>query len=160
MSLLPLPYSQNNSPRIGRPSKVTSSNLSKFKEYISLWHTVEESAFACGFSVASFYRFLDKNPEFREEIRDIKWVYARFLAKQNINKALADGDIQVSLQFLKHTDPEWKNDRDRVVINNNSQNTLINVDARRMNEIFKSIEKKARVLESGEYGKITTALNA
>jgi hypothetical protein len=67
--------------------------------------------------------------------------------------------VQVSLQFLKHTDPEWKNDRDRVVINNNSQNTLINVDARRMHEIFKSIEKKARVLESGEYGKITTALN-
>jgi hypothetical protein len=160
MSLPPLFYSQNNHFRIGRPSKITPSNLSKFKEYISLWHTVEESAFVCGFSVASFYRFLDKNPEFREEIRDTKWVYARFLAKQNINKALADGDVQVSLQFLKHTDPEWKNDRDRVVINNNSQNTLINVDARRMHEIFKSIEKKARVLESGEYGKITTALNA
>jgi hypothetical protein len=149
-------YQFNIPNKIGRPSKITPLNLSKFKEYISLWHTVEESAFACGFSVPSYYRFLEKNPQFREEMNDTKWVYSRILAKQNINKALADGDIQVSLQYLKHTDPEWRRDRDRVVINNNPQNNLVNVDATRGAEILESLQKKRAVLESWKYGKITT----
>jgi hypothetical protein len=140
---------------IGRPSKITPSNLSKFKEYISLWHTVEESAFACGFSVSAFYRFLDKNPEFREEIRNTKWVYTRLLAKQNINKAISEGDIQVSLQFLKHTDPEWRMDKDRVTINNGPQNAFINIDPKRAMDILKSLEKKAQILESWRYWTIT-----
>lgn len=152
---MPKIYTTKTHNKIGRPSKITPSNLSKFKEYISLWHTIEESSFACGFSVSAFYRFLDKNPEFREEIRNTKWVYSRLLAKQNINKALAEGDIQVSLQFLKHTDPEWRIDKDKVTINNGPQNIILDISPKRAFEILKSIEKKAKVLESGEYGSIT-----
>lgn len=139
---------------VWRPSRINLSNLSKFKELNSLWHTIEECCFACGFSPASFYRFLDKNPQFREEIRDTKWVYSRFLAKQNVNQALIDGDIQVSLTFLKHTDSDWKKPEYKT---NNffHQSNTVHIGPKRAKEIIASIEKKAKILESWEFAQIS-----
>ena len=77
----------------------------------------------------------------------IKESYTHYLAKRNLAVLLQEGGESITRFYLESRDPDFKKESG-VTINNNTQNNLVNVDASRMDQIFKSVAKKAKVLES------------
>lgn len=141
-----------------RPTVINPENLSKLVQLLSLGTNIEKACLLCGFSYISYYRFLDRNPEFRKSFDTVKESYTHYLAKRNLAVLLQEWSESMTRFYLESRDPDFKKESG-VTINNNTQNNLVNVDASRMDQIFKSVEKKAKVLESWEYGKITTNTN-
>lgn len=142
----------------GRKPSITPETLTKLVQLFSLGTNVEKACILCGFSYMSYYRFLDRNPNFREVFEGIKESYTHYLAKRNLAVLLQEWSESMTRFYLESRDPDFKKESG-VTINNNTQNNLVNVDASRMDQIFKSVAKKAKVLESWEYGKITTNTN-
>ena len=144
--------------RWGRKPSITPEALTKLVQLFSLGTNVEKACILCGFSYRSYYRFLDRNPDFRQEFSAVHESYNHYLAKRNLAVLLQEGWESITRFYLESRDPDFKKESG-VTINNNTQNNLVNVDASRMDQIFKSVAKKAKVLESWEYGKITTNTN-
>lgn len=142
----------------GRKPNITPENLPKLVQLLSLGTSIEKACMMCGFNWKSYYRFLDRNPNFREVFEGIKESYTHYLAKRNLAVLLQEWSESMTRFYLESRDPDFKKESG-VTINNNTQNNLVNVDASRMDQIFKSVAKKAKVLESWEYGKITTNTN-
>lgn len=143
----------------GRPAKIQPTNITKLVKLLGLWFSIVESCQQCGLSYMAYYRFLDHNPGFRDTFTQVKQSYLAYLARRNLATLLIEWDPTATFRWLEANDPLYKKNQDGITINNNTQNNLVNVDAKRGAEILESLQKKRAVLESWKYGRITTNKN-
>lgn len=85
---------------VGRPTVVTPEVIAKLEVSFLLGCTDKEAIFLANISKDAFYDYCLKNPEFaerKEELKDMPKIKARM----NINKALDDGDKNLSQWYLE-----------------------------------------------------------
>lgn len=84
----------------GRKTVVTPEVIAKLEESFLLGCTDKEAIFLANISKDAFYDYCAKNPEFaerKEELKDMPKIKARM----NINKALDEGDKNLSQWYLE-----------------------------------------------------------
>ena len=83
----------------GRPTKITESVVRKLVEAFKLDVTVEEACRYAGISKDTYYRHLDANEGFSDEMEDAR-SYATMVARKCVIKKLAT-DANLALKYLE-----------------------------------------------------------
>ena len=98
---------KNSKNKGGRPwfnGQDTKVVLSKLEQAALIDAPVEEMCFYADISPASYYRFMEKNPKFREKIRLLR-ERLTLKSRQNIAGRIESGDINLSKWMLERRKP-------------------------------------------------------
>lgn len=85
---------------VGRPTVMSDETVRKLEESLKGGMTVSQACVVSDVSRDTYYRHYKMDEAFSDKMRFAK-SYVAMLAKQNIAKAIADGDIGVSKWFLE-----------------------------------------------------------
>lgn len=84
----------------GRPSALTSTVIAKLEDAFVCGATCQEACVYAGIHPSSLYRYLEKNPEFRERINGLKGMLT-LRAKMVIFESLKAGCLETSWKVLE-----------------------------------------------------------
>ena len=84
----------------GRPSKMTPETLAKLRSAFAVGATDAQACFYAGIDESTFYRYCDKNPDFRNETERLK-ENPVLKAKTNIVQEIQNGNIDVAKWYLE-----------------------------------------------------------
>lgn len=84
----------------GRPTVMTSETLRKLEEAFSIGASDKEAIFVADVSSTAFYDYCKEHPEFAERKEQLKDM-PKYKARKNINKAIDDGDKNISTWYLE-----------------------------------------------------------
>lgn len=137
-----------------RTSAIDRRQLTNLVKLLWLGYSVNEACQECGFSYMAYYRFLDKNPEFRETFNQVKQAYLNYLSRRNLATLLIEWDKDATFKWLEAHDPAFKKNPN-LSITNTQNNLILDIPADRAWKILESIQKKAKILQEWRYGTIT-----
>ena len=89
----------------GRPTAITSSVVSKMEYGFMKGLNVTECCHYADISRNCFYEYLDKNPEFKDRIEELK-SNPSTRAKLNVVEAIENGDTDLSKWWLERKNKE------------------------------------------------------
>jgi len=104
-----------------RPDAVTPEVLSKLEEWFAMWFTDVECCLYANIASATLYRYVEKNPEFRERKEHLK-DQPKMKAKLNIVKSIDAWDKNDSRWYLERKSKEEFSTKEV------TENTNTNVD--------------------------------
>ena len=88
----------------GRPTVLTDRLVRKLEDCLKCGMSVSDACFTSGISRDTFYRRFNEDSDFSDKMT---WArnYTTLQAKQNISKAIAEGDLKLSIWLLnRNTD--------------------------------------------------------
>ena len=84
----------------GRPDKIDEKVLSKLEEGFSMGLTDVECCLYADIASATLYRYIEKNPKFRERKEELK-NNLKMVAKTNLDKSIKKWDLTDSKWYLE-----------------------------------------------------------
>jgi hypothetical protein len=111
---------ENRYKNVGRKRKVTKEVLSKLEEAATIDATVLEMCFHANISERTYYRYCDKNPEFRQRILELRQSPI-YKARKTVVAGL-ESNSSFAFSYLKHKRPDEF--REKVIIDDKSGDEL------------------------------------
>lgn len=137
-----------------KPNIANVYDIARLTKLLWLGYSVTEACQECWMHEMSFYRFLDKNPEFRDSFKQVKEKYLAYLSRRNLATLLIEWDKDATFRWLEANDPKYSRKPVNVgTVNNN--NLVLEITPDRAVQILESLKKKRKILEEWEYGTIT-----
>lgn len=94
----------------GRPTVITDDAIQKLEEAFKWDATIGEACRYAGISESTYYDHYNKNKQFSEKIdRARDFIFE--LAKKNIERAVSEGDTELSVKLLKMRQNKIYNER-------------------------------------------------
>lgn len=89
----------------GRLESMTPEKMDEMRKFFLAGYTDEQACFSVGVSTSAFYRWLEKNKDFREW-KEVAKKNPAMLAKLNLYACLKKADKDVSKFILERTEKE------------------------------------------------------
>lgn len=102
--------------KLGRPLKIDNDILSKLDYAFSIGCNVSESCCYADISLSCFYKYLDRNPEYKAKI-DLMRKKPVLKAKQGLYNQLVEEDPVMIRWYLEHKASDEFNTRSEVSVN-------------------------------------------
>lgn len=96
-----------NPTRVGRPTDMTPSLVTKLMAAFNNGFNVVEACQYGGISKQTYYRWLKEDPEFSDLMEHAKMAPNR-KAKEIVVQAINGGDAQLAFRYLQARDPDFK----------------------------------------------------
>lgn len=90
----------------GRPTVMTETTVAKLEEGFLMGLTDREACLYADINPSTLYRYCEENIEFSER-KELLKEQVKMRAKQNISKAITEGDKQLSQWYTERRDPDF-----------------------------------------------------
>ncbi len=97
----------SNPTRIGRPTDMTPTTVTKLMAAFNNGFNVQEACFYSGISKQTYYRWLKEDPDFSDLMERAKSA-PNSKAKEIVIQAINGGDAQLAFRYLQARDPDFK----------------------------------------------------
>lgn len=97
----------SNPTRVGRPTDMTPSTVTKLMAAFNNGFNVQEACFYSGISKQTYYRWLKEDPDFSDLMERAKSA-PNSKAKEIVIQAINGGDAQLAFRYLQARDPDFK----------------------------------------------------
>lgn len=97
----------SNPTRVGRPTDMTPTTVTKLMAAFNNGFNVVEACYYAGISKQTYYRWLKEDTEFSDLMERAKSA-PNTKAKEVVIKAINEGDAQLAFRYLQARDPDFK----------------------------------------------------
>lgn len=96
-----------NATRVGRPTDMTPSTVTKLMAAFNNGFNVQEACYYAGISKQTYYRWLKEDEQFSDLMERAKSA-PNSKAKEVVIQAINGGDAQLAFRYLQARDPDFK----------------------------------------------------
>lgn len=86
--------------KIGRPTVINKQVIQKLREAFLMGCTDEEACLFAGIGTSTLYKFIEKNPDFREQKNTWK-EYPKLRSRKNVTDKIDEGNTSISQWYLE-----------------------------------------------------------